>query len=154
MKKIALACILVFLCSSAYAIDVKLTLSGEVELGSDVDSYNSFADVNAAFNLYFWKCKISLYGGNLCWLQMDWQKPSGYPFREIYTYGARFNIAGFFINYQHFCNHPVKSNKLHIKQLGKSNYYTMNEKWYSNFWGETITTVSVGYEFEFDIWHN
>lgn len=154
MKKIALACVFALLCSSANAIDVKLTLSGEIELGSDIASYNSFADVNAAFNLYFWKCKNSLYGGSTTWMQMDWYKPTAYPFREIYYYGNRFSLYGFFVDVRHFCNHPVKSNKLHIKQLGESNYYTMNEKWYSNFWGETITSISVGYEFEFDIWHN
>lgn len=161
MKKIALACVFALLCSSAHAIDVKLTLSGEIELGSDIASYNAFADVNAAFNLYFWKCKNSLYGGSTTWMQMDWNEPTAYPFREIYYLGNRFSIYGFFIDVKHFCNHPVKSNELHNSQKtywdssGKSTtYYSMNSKWYSEFWGETITTVSIGYEFEFDIWHN
>jgi hypothetical protein len=156
MKKIALACVFALLCSSAHAIDVKLTLSGEIELGSDIASYNAFADVNAAFNLYFWKCKNSLYGGSTTWIRMDWYKPSAYPFREIYYYGNRFSLYGFFIDVKHFCNHPVKSNELHSTRIviNGRDYYTMNEKWYSNFWGETLTTISVGYEFEFDIWHN
>ena len=144
-------------CSVAYAIPVRLTLSGEIELGSDIASYNAFADVNAVFNLYFWKCKNSLYGGSTTWMQMDWNKPSAYPFRGIYYLGNRFSVYGFFVDVRHFCNHPVKSNQIHCdpwKKINGVKYYAQNEKWYSNFWGETITTVSVGYEFEFEIWHN
>ena len=136
-------------CSVSYAIPVSLTLSGEIELGSDIASYNAFADVNAAFNIYFWKCKNSLYGGSTTWMQMDWNKPSAYPFREIYYYGNRFSIYGFFVDVRHFCNHSVKSNALHTDAYGYE-----NKQWRSNFWGETMTTISVGYEFEFDIWHN
>ena len=155
MKAIIIA-LMIMSCSVSYAIPVSLTLSGEIELGSDIASYNAFADVNAAFNIYFWKCKNSLYGGSITWMQMDWNKPSAYPFREIYYYGNRFSLYGFFIDVRHFCNHPVKSNKLHTETVYRygNKYETANENWYSNFWGETMTTVSVGYEFEFDIWHN
>lgn len=156
MKKIALACVFALLCSSANAIDVKLTLSGEIELGSDIASYNAFADVNAAFNLYFWKCKNSLYGGSTTWMRMDWYKPSAYPFREIYYYGNRFSLYGFFIDVKHFCNHPVNSKTIHstTEIFPDGTIVKIKDGWWSNYWGETLTTVSIGYEFEFEIWHN
>lgn len=161
MKKLIIITVLIFaFISIGYAetkkIPVRFTLSGEIKLGSDIDSYNAFADLYASLNLYVWKCKFSFFGGNLCWFQMDWNKPSGYPFRNIYSYGGRFEIAGFFIQAEHFCNHPVKSNQLHTESyyIYGNKYYNENQKWYNNFWGETITTVSVGYTFEFDIWKN
>jgi hypothetical protein len=147
MKTIIIA-IMILSCSAAYAIPVRLTLSGEIELGSDIASYNAFADVNAAFNLYFWKCKNSLYGGSTTWMQMDWNEPSGNPYREIYYIGNRFSIYGFFVDVRHFCNHPV------FTQIHYNRYGYENQKWQSNFWGETITTIAVGYEFEYEIWHN
>jgi hypothetical protein len=81
---------------------------------------------------------------------------TGYPFRNIYFYGTRLNIAGFFIDYQHFCNHPVQSTSIHCKytKINGIKYYGQTESWYSNFYGETISTVSIGYEFEFDVYHN
>lgn len=148
---------MLFMSAYSYAVPVRLTLSGEIELGSDIASYNAFANVNAAFNLYFWKCKNKLYGGSLTWMQMDWQQPTAYPFREIYYFGNRFSLYGFFVDVKHFCNHPVKSDALHTMYYTDYNgmTYTLNNKrWWSNYWGEAMTTVSVGYEFEFDIYHN
>lgn len=135
-------------------IPVKLTFSGNLEIGSDVDSYNSFFDIQAAFNVYVWKCKFSFFGSNLSWVRLNWRELSGYPFRNIYSYGGQFEIAGFFIQCSHFCNHPVKSNMLHTDYITfhGEEYYRMNEKWWSNFWGETMTTISIGYEFEFTLY--
>jgi hypothetical protein len=150
MKQLLFIIILIFgMPHCAHAeIPVKLTFGGEIGLGSDLYSYNSFCDIRASINVYVWKCKFTLYGSNLCWMRMDWNEPAGYPFREIYLYGGRFEISGFFIDYQHFCNHAVRSMQIH------ENNGEPNQNWYNNFWGESITTVKVGYEFEFIIWKN
>jgi hypothetical protein len=133
MKKILLIIALLF-AIPIYA-ETRLTIGGEVQLGSDIESYNSFASIELNFNLYFWKCKNSVYGGYTTWFVMNWNEFSGHPFRDIYHVGNRFSIYGFFIDVKHFCNHPVVSNR----------------KWQSNFWGENITAISIGYEFEFTI---
>lgn len=141
--------IMLLLCSTAFAkVDAKITFSGDVALGSDIASYNAFCDMKVGFNIYFWKCKNTLYGGSLTWMQMDWSGASAYPFREIYFYGNRFSLVGFYIDVKHFCNHPVYSSKIHGEPM-RENY-----KWWSNEWGQTITAISIGYEFEFDVWHN
>jgi hypothetical protein len=143
--------------SSVYAIPASISIAGQIELGSDAYSYTTFETIDLGLKINFWKCKNYLYIGQTSWMEMDWNKFSAYPFRIIYYYGNRFSIAGFFIDVRHFCNHPVKSNQIHCyswKEIDGIKYYAQNENWYSNFWGETITTISIGYEFEFELWHN
>lgn len=145
---------LLLLAIPAYS-ETKITVFGEAELGHDLLSNMSYADFDLGIRFYFWKCKWDFYGGSLTWFEMEFPADklvTGYPFREIYKYGSRLSIAGFFIQAEHFCNHAVKSNELHMdKKFGDR--YLMKEKWWSNFWGETMTTISIGYEFEFPIWN-
>lgn len=147
MKKICTCLLILALSGSAYAL--KITVSGEVELGTDVESYNTFLDVDLGFNFYFWKCHNYTYVGSRTWFVADWQGLSGYPYREIYYYGNRFYVAGFFIDVQHFCNHPVYSTSIHSKEVSWNN---PNDDWWSNVWGDTITTISIGYKFELPVY--
>ena len=139
--------ILIFLLLSSPAWATKVTISGELELGSDVKSYDAFIDVNLGLNVYWKMIKNYTYIGNTAWMVMDWGKPSAYPFRNIYYYGNRFSVAGAFVDVRHFCNHAVKSTALHVDAYGYE-----NKEWRSNFWGETITTISIGYEFELPVY--
>jgi len=155
MKTLLLIGVL-FLAIPAYS-ETKITVFGELELGHDLDSNKSYADFDLGIRFYFWKCKWSVYGGSLTWFELQFPADklvTGYPFREIYKYGSRFSIAGFFIQAEHFCNHPVKSNNLHSNTIvyKEIEYHSNTQKWWSNFWGETMTTISIGYEFEFPIW--
>lgn len=138
MKKLI---IIFLLLSSPLVAGTKVTISGELELGSDVQSYNAFFDVNLGLNVYYWKLKNYTYVGSTTWMVADWNKPSAYPFREIYYYGNRLSVYGAFIDVKHFCNHAVRSSAIHGDEYE-------SKKWRSNFWGETITSISVGYEFE------
>lgn len=160
MKKLCIIVTVLLLCTSAYAkIPVRVSIGGETELGTDVESYNSFFDLELNLNVYFWKCKWTTYAGNRVWFVLDFPADklvTGYPFRNIYFYGTRFNIAGFFIDYQHFCNHPVKTSQIHdgYVEVEGNRFYSLNKKWWSNYWGETLDTISIGCEFEFDVYHN
>jgi len=155
MKKALVLCVLIiFMAFPAHAL--KITVAGKVEMGTDIESYNAFLDVDLGLNIYFWKCRNYTYGGSRTWFVPDWNELSGYPFREIYYCGNRFYIAGFFVDFKHFCNHAVKSNHEHshtIEYNGEK-YYTANNKWYSNFWGEDMTTISIGYEFELPVYNS
>lgn len=144
MKKMI---IIILLLSAPVFAGTKVTISGELELGSDVKSYDAFLDVNLGLNVYWKMIKNYTYVGNTAWMVMDWGKPSAYPFRNIYYYGNRFSVAGAFIDVKHWCNHAVKSNALHVDAYGYE-----NKEWRSNFWGETITTISIGYEFELPVY--
>ena len=107
--------------------------------------------------MYFWKCKWTVYGGMRTWyeLQID-NEIHGYPFRIIYPIGIEFNIAGFFLKLEHFCNHAVKSNALHSNKyvINGGEYYTVQNRWWSNYWGENMTTIQIGFKEEFTIWTN
>lgn len=143
--------------SSVYAIPASISIAGQIELGSDAYSYTTFETIDLGLKINFWKCKNYLYIGQTSWMEMDWNKFSAYPFRIIYYYGNRFSIAGFFIDVRHFCNHPVKSGPLHqwnYIENGTTRVFVPTQKWWNNYWGETITTISIGYEFEFELWHN
>jgi len=143
-----------------------VSIGGETELGTDTESYNSFANIGLNLNLYFSRCKLSLGGGCLTWFMLDLNNTiSGYPYRIIYDVNSTFMVfvpkntnSGFFVNVKHFCNHPVKSSMIHNEKIfnasNKTYYTTENKKWLSNFYGETISTISIGYEFEFSIYHN
>lgn len=142
-------------------VPMRLTVGGAFDLGSDVDSKNCFNDIELNLNYYVWIFKFQMYVKNTCWFVIDPPAGSGYPFRHIYQYGGRVKIWGFFIDVNHFCNHPVSSigpdkTELVYFHEGKEEktYINMNRNWYSNFWVESITSIKIGYEFEFNLFKN
>ncbi len=104
-----------------------LETHGEFRVGSDVSSANSFTYVL----LEFVQGPVTLYGSWRTWFEFDLDYASGYPFRDIYTVGVRLDWRNLFLDVNHFCNHPVYSPAL-------------EDRWQSNVWGETMTTISVG----------
>ena len=59
-----------------------------------------------------------------------------------------YQLKDFFINIYHFCNHAIYSEKIH--DSGEN----WNDRWWSNRWGETMTTISIGYEFELPVYNS
>lgn len=102
-----------------------LDVHGEFRAGRSTRNPTAFSYVR----LEFVQVPVTLYGGWRTWFML--RPPSGYPFRDIYDAGLRFDWRNLFVDMNHFCNHAVWSPAL-------------EEKWLSNVWGETITTISVG----------
>lgn len=100
-----------------------LEVHGEFQIGRDVKRPLAFAYVR----LEFTQVPATIYGGWRTWFEPDF--PWGDPFRDIYDAGLRLDWRGFFVDLNHFCNHPVLS---------------VYDDWLSNVWGEKKTTVSVG----------
>lgn len=147
MKKIILIFFILFFQINIFAED-KITISGNLEMGTSLAEYNAFLDVKLALNLYFWKFKNITYVGSRTWLIYYHNGEfTGLPYREIYYYGNKASIAGVFVKYEHYCNHVVYSPKIH----GNA-YDDFNKRWWSNYYGDDLTTISIGYEFELPIW--
>ncbi len=102
-----------------------LETHGEFRVGRDVESPLAFTYILIEVT----QAPVTLYGSWRTWFEFD--PPSGYPFRDIYTVGAEIVRGIVFFNIEHFCNHPVYSPAL-------------EDRWQSNIWGETITTISIG----------
>ncbi len=102
-----------------------LEIHGEFQVGHDTESPLAFTYIL----LEVIQAPVTLYGSWRTWFEFD--MPSGYPFRDIYTVGAELTWGNVFFDVNHFCNHAVYSPAL-------------AERWQSNVWGETITTVSIG----------
>lgn len=113
--------VLLFCCASTFAIEPH----GEFHVGVEPESNNAYTYVL----LEFVQGPVMLYGSWRTWFEFNF--PSAYPFRDIYTVGARVNWNNVFLDIQHFCNHPVWSRQ-------------ERKEWLNNKWSETITTVSVG----------
>lgn len=139
--------LIMFVCSnSAFSkpqIPFKVSVSGRIEVGTDIKSYNTFADIDLGLNIYLWKFKNYSYAGSRTWFIFGQKgSKSGWPYREIYYFGNTLSIKGFFIDVMHFCDHPVSYST------------TITKKWWKNNYIESMTTISVGYKFELPIYTN
>lgn len=79
------------------------------------------------------------------WQQPVWKKPldagsqiNGFPFRDIYTVGAKLHLGPVYIKYEHYCSHPVYT----------QGPYSSDE-WYGNKWIHAGDEIGIGIEFQF-----
>ncbi len=119
MKKI----LLILLLTAAPV--VALETHGQFQAGRSVEDSTAFTYLQ----IEIVQSIVTLYGGIRTWFWLD--LPAARPFRNIYDIGARLSIGSLFLDLNHFCNHPVWSEMERYE-------------WYSQKWGETITTISVG----------
>ena len=122
MKK-AIIGLMLFLALSGFALDV----GGEFRIGHDTGSPLAFTHIL----IELIQEPFILYGGWRTWMEFSSLFDYKYPFRDIYEIGIKVGWENWFVDLNHFCNHPVW-----VKQL--------NEEWLDNMWGEALTTVSIG----------
>ncbi len=114
-------------------------LNGKIEIGHNIQKFNenrvSYAFMETGYDFYLLKLRHRFYGSWRTWFyQSSKIIIDNKPFRDIYTIGykAKYDIVYFKV--QHFCNHPVLSD--------------YDKKWFSNRWGQSATSFSIGLEWE------
>src|SRR4030042_702608 len=79
-----------------------------------------------------------VFTGIFTWGNREGIKPNGFPFEDIYGIGTEIKYKGLYLQYNHFCAHPVISDtNFH------NNYVPDSKSWMSH-----ATSIIVGYEFE------
>ncbi|GAH69176.1 unnamed protein product, partial [marine sediment metagenome] len=124
MKYIIMILILLFVSSMIFA-----EIHGSISIAKHLQEPNANVNIklNYSFDIFIFNMKF--YGSWLTWFCFK-DSLWAYPFRDIYEIGARVQYKVFFVDMNHFCNHAV--------------YHGDNKRWYSNKWGEDLTTISLG----------
>ena len=146
MKKIILLIFLLIFSTKSFA-----GIYGRVEIGTPVQNsryfksnkhteyYDNTYFTNLVFGYknYILGVEYKIFGGIFTWSNRDGIKLSGKPFEDIYGIGGILNYKGAYLQYNHFCAHPVITNYTKY-----NNYIPDKQSWIS-----TITSITIGYEF-------
>lgn len=155
MKKLFIILFILCLCSPAFA-----GIYGNIEIGTPIgesiyysngtekqdysDTY--FTNIALGYKNYFFDLvEYQVYAGIFTWASGSITEPTGAPFENIYGFGAKLIFKGIYFRYNHFCAHPVISNKQQHKYYAENRYQYVpdNRSWYLN-----MTALTIGYEFE------
>lgn len=81
-----------------------------------------------------------IYGGWRTWFSSERSSPvsQGYPFQDIYFLGSRVEYMGIFVDVMHYCNHRVISSDRDGNAI----------RWNNDYYGENLTTISIGVKFD------
>lgn len=83
-------------------------IHGNLELGTDLESMNSYVDFDVSLDFRLWVLDNSIFGGFEVWyIPVDF--PYNSPFMDIYTIGCKVGYKIFYIELQHWCSHQVVS---------------------------------------------
>jgi hypothetical protein len=130
---------------------------GRVEIGTPVgnsyyyterskdENYNNtfFTNLVLGYKGYLFNViDYRVYTGIFTWGNRNGVQPKGYPFEDIYGIGSRIGYKGMYVQYNHFCAHPVIHESRNTTM--KNNMYIPDNK----SWSSGMTTITVGYEFE------
>jgi len=89
-------------------------------------------------NLLFNKIEYRIFTGVFTWSNRKGINPNGYPFEDIYGLGGQLKYKGIYIQYNHFCAHPV------MHSVNQYNKYSPDDR----SWMSKMTSTTIGYEFE------
>ena len=125
MKNLLIILILLFLPVSAIA-----ETHGFFEFEKALENDYAKAEIQLELHHNIWRFENTLYGGWETWFVLHDLK--GAPFCSIYHMGYQIMYKPFYLEIEHFCNHPV--------------YSTYNRDWWgSNFRNsQKLTTVGIG----------
>ena len=135
--KILLICIIVaiflmiFLIVTVYEGEAA-ELHGYFEFGKTLETTEAVAKLELQLHHDVWFFHNEVYGGWETWMKFGGL--SDYPYKDIYFIGDRIRYKPFYIEIEHFCNHPVYSKYNH-------EWWRKNERS-----GNALTTVSIGVE--------
>jgi hypothetical protein len=162
MKKLFIIAFL-FMSSLSYA-----GIYGNIEIGQPIfDSYyytnesekqdysnTYFTNLTLGYKNYFFNLiEYRIYSGIFTWSDGCIGKYEGKPFENIYGFGAKLLFKGFYFRYNHFCAHPVIHRKgQNTYQISTENaviqYSTYDYNFDNKSWSSSITSITIGYEFE------
>jgi len=105
-------------------------IHGFFEFGKALENDYAKAEIQLELHHNIWRFENTLYGGWETWFVLHDLK--GAPFCSIYHMGYQIMYKPFYLEIEHFCNHPV--------------YSTYNTDWWgSNFRNsQKLTTIGIG----------
>ena len=83
-------------------------IHGTLEMGTDLESMNSYVDFDISLDFRMWVLDISIFGGFEVWYIPD-DFPYNSPFMDIYTIGCKVGYKTLYVELQHWCSHQVVS---------------------------------------------
>ena len=105
-------------------------LHGYFKFGKTLETTEAVAKFELQLHSDIWRFHNELYGGTEVWMKLH--NIHGEPFKDIYFIGDRIRYEPFYIEIEHYCNHPVYSSYNH-------------EWWIENRKSKNgLTTVSIG----------
>jgi len=127
LKMLSIMLLLILVPISLYA-----EICGHFVVGNVIENEWAYAEIEIQWWIGKGSLKNELYGGWQTWfIPHDLR---GTPFKDVYFLGDRIYFKNFYIELEHFCNHPVYS------------YY--NRSWWNNNISNrgSLTTISIGVE--------
>ena len=108
-------------------------IHGEFQIGKELSDNNiAFTEIELSYDFDIWQINFMPYGSITTWFYIDWERLVGQsPFRTVYDIGLRTSYKIFFIDINHFCNHPIYAS------------YSIS-KWSDMKWQDGLTTLSIG----------
>jgi hypothetical protein len=109
--------------------------------GSEIEDYSDtfFTNIVLGYKTRFFNfLDYKIFAGIITWGNQEGFEPQGWPFEQIYGYGMTLGYKGIYVQYNHFCAHPV------IYENNKYNNYVPDNK----SWMSQMTAITIGYEFE------
>ncbi|DAC71701.1 MAG TPA: hypothetical protein DSN98_09005 [Thermoplasmata archaeon] len=103
-----------------------------IQGGQDLDRKIYFTQVRVGFPITWKGLELEPYGGWLTyaeWKGKDFTNAA--PFQDRYDMGTKLSYRGFFIEYNHFCTHGVRS---------QSRY-----RYNGNEWNQSASSIIFGY---------
>lgn len=126
---IVVLCVLFFMLFAVKKI-YPAELHGQVEMGKTLE--NDWAVMNVQLELHhsIWIFDNVYFGGWETWVIRNGIFNS--PFKDIYNTGYRIGYKNFYVEIEHYCNHPV--------------YSSYNAEWWNvnRRSGNSLSTVSIG----------
>lgn len=135
-KALALMAVLIF-GSAAYSQEVDFRFSGVPGKQNRTD-YLYRTSIRFGLPVQIKGFTIRPYGSWETWAAYI-GSGSGEPFRDTYGFGADIEWRGFYVDYYHYCSHPV------ISEKGYQDKYPTPKAW-----DQQLTTVSIGYRARFN----
>ncbi len=143
MKKLILAIIIFMSLSSITYSKFKHEPFIDAKAGLNVQNYTNiaFVDLTIGYRFEFDMFKLEAFGNLNTYFVTTESIMANYPFRSIYTVGARIYVSNFYVEFEHACSHAVASYALqYVPRDMPYNHFT-------NTFGWSKTTISIGFKF-------
>jgi hypothetical protein len=127
-------------------VEIGIPTNGSYETNYSIpENYKNtfFTNLTLGYkNNLFGIIDYKIFTGIFTWGNREGLKPNGFPFEDIYGIGTEIKYKGLYLQYNHFCAHPVICDS---DTGNKYNVYIPDSK----SWMSQIESITVGYEFEF-----
>lgn len=94
----------------ALPVSANVGIGGHIEIGKDIYSDVTYTDLRIDYDFTMWNFHFIPYGNQITWFYQDYTNiTKGYPFRDVYIFGAELKYYGIVFGAEHYCSHAVSS---------------------------------------------